>query len=79
MPQAPAPPYVMCTPVSIDPSALEATAATLESLVGQHVVSRRHDGTVELQDGELCVASSDPDFLVWASVRQGCVTSARKL
>ena len=72
-------PYVMLKPLSTDTAALEATVATIEAMIpGSHKVSRLH-GQVDLQDGEICVASTDPDFIVWAAPRQGYVVSARRL
>lgn len=72
------PPYVMLVPLCLDQDAVEATASTIEALPGDHRVSRRN-GVAEIQDGEICVASSDPDFLVWAAIHQGYVESARRV
>lgn len=72
-------PNLRLRPLSTEPAALEATARTIEAMVpGSHVVHRHPNGVPILEEYELLVSSTDPDFIIWAAPRQGYVASARR-
>ena len=75
-------------PRSLDPSALEATAYTLESLHRAGKVVRDSEGKILVEDGWIEMTADalqmpleaylavDLKYVVWASVRQGYVEAA---
>ena len=76
-------------PHSLDPKALEATAATLESLHRAGKITRDDDGGILVKDGWIEMTAGDAlqksleaylaidlNFVVWAAVRQRYVEEA---
>lgn len=64
------------TPHSDAPSAVEATLRTLEALPLAGFI--RVDEKPR-KDGSMHGLANNPDFAIWAAVRQGYVASAEKL